>query len=225
MTPTRIARPFPPSGAPALSAADAGLCPRALAAVLNGTAVDAAAPALDVAPGQPEPPRAAPGEAPSSPDHPLAPPSLRAGIAAKVGTARLIVFRVGSELFAAELALVEEVVEPDGISSLPGMSGAVLGVVRVRDHSLPMYSPAAALGVPLAAPAAVLVTRRGARLVAIGVDAVEGVLEVGFDAVRPPPFGDEMVLAVVWRAGDIVTVVDWAALVDACIAGRAMEGA
>jgi len=225
MTPTCTTHAFPPSDVPAPSAAAAGLSARALAAVLNGTTVEAATAAPDAAPGHLEQPRLAPEEAPSPRARPLATRSLRAGIVARVGTARLIVFRVGSELFAAELALVEEVVEPDEVSPLPGMPGFVLGVVHVRDRAIPVYSPAAALGVPLAAPAAALVTRRGAQLVAIGVDAAEGVLDVRLEGVRPPPFGDETVLAVVWRAGEIVTVVDWTALVDACVAGRAMEDA
>jgi len=225
MTSTRTTHASPSSGVPTLPAAAAGLSARALAAVLNDRAVEATSAALAAAPGHLERPRLAPPDAPSPRTGPPAPPSLRAGIVAGAGTARLILFRVGTELFAAELALVEEVVEPDEVDPLPGMRGSMLGVVCVRDRAIPVYSPAAALGVPLAAPAAVLVARRGPQLVAVGVDAAEGVLEVRLDALRPPPFGDETVLALAWREGEIVSVVDWMPLVDACVAGHALEGA
>jgi chemotaxis signal transduction protein len=89
-----------------------------------------------------------------------------------------------------------------------------------------LYSPAAVLGVAPTSPAVALVARHGGSSVAIAVDDVEDVLEVEFASVRPVPGArDDVLLGVHRRGRDLVTLVDWDALVDGCLADRIPDAA
>jgi chemotaxis signal transduction protein len=151
---------------------------------------------------------------------------LRARLAASVGVEQLLLFRVGGELFAAELGAVEEAVDLDDVRPLPEVTATTLGVVKVRERLVVLYSPAPALGVTPAAPAVALLTQHEGQRAAIAVDEVEDVIEVGVATVRPlPGAGDDVAVGICRRGRDIVTLVDWEALVAGCLADRVPEAA
>jgi chemotaxis signal transduction protein len=162
----------------------------------------------------------------------LAPPegprSLRERMEARAGTAELLLFRVGHELFAAALAVIEEAVELPDVHHLPETSKAMLGVFISRGRMLPIYSPAGALGVPLSAATAALVVRAGNRCIGVAVDDVEDVFEVDLSTVRASPGIDDadgVLLGVTRRGSDLVAVIDTDALITACLSDRLLENA
>jgi len=223
-----------------LPPAAAALSPRAIAAALNGAAPgplvaaqeamaapsaksDMATDARQASAAGPAAVGAPPAAAP--PERAAPPRPLREQVQDGAGSAKLLLFRVGHERFAAELGCVEEAIEPEVVTPVAGMPEAVLGVVRVRDRLLPLYSPAAVLGTPLGAPAVALVARAGDRRVALAVDDVLDVLDVPLAEVKPAPTDGDDVIGVVRSGGDLVTVIDWEALVARCLAARFVETA
>lgn len=185
------------------------------------------------------PPRASapapPDEGPAPPHDPEddrhaddaddAPPrarSVRELLALGAGQVDLLVFRLGHERFAIEIAAVEEAVELDGMRAVPDAATTLLGVTDLRGRLLPVFTPARTLRAPLAGAAPViLVMREGDRRVALAVDDVEDVLVLEPHALRDPSLpdaGDDLVFGVVRVEGDLVTVLDAAALVASCIA-------
>ena len=146
---------------------------------------------------------------------------LRERIAAREGRADLLVFRVGTEMFATELRTVEDAVEGVVVRVIPDAPPAMLGIFAVRDRTLPMY----ALGRVLAlanpgAPDMTLVMRPSAARIALAVDQVDDVFEASLSSVRasPTPDADGIVLGVVWRGTELVTLLDADVLVAHCLA-------
>ena len=155
----------------------------------------------------------------TAPAAPVAP--LRDRVQAREGRAELLVFHVSGELFATELRAVEEAVEGVDVRPIPDAPPAMLGIFALRERTLPMYALTRVLGIPeREGPQMTLVMRPSGARVALAVDAVDDVFDAPLDAVRPapPPESDSLVLGVVWRGHELVTLLDADALVAACLA-------
>ena len=65
-----------------------------------------------------------------------------------------------------------------------------------------------------------LVMRPAGSRVALAVDAVDDVFDTPLEAVRPAPpaESDALVLGVIWRGHELVTLLDADAVVAACLA-------
>lgn len=157
------------------------------------------------------------------------PRPFRDRVRSRSGQVDLLLFRVGAELFAAELRAVEEAVEWPAIHPLPEARGALLGAFEHRGRMTALYTPARALGhqddgkVPVA-----LVARVGQRRIGLAVSDVEDVMTLALDGLREAPvLGDaDGVLLGVARCGrDLVALVDIEALTAACLFDREMETA
>ena len=186
---------------------------RSLAIALNG--------------GQPRP-KAFDAELPlfeeSAPAAPVAP--LRERVASREGRVDLLVFRVGREMFAIELRAVEEAVEGVHARSIPDAPPSMLGIFALRDRTLPMYVLARVLDVAHTGHGEMtLVVRPSRTRIALTVDAVDDVLDSALDGVHPAPAGDGdgMVLGVVWRGSELVTLLDADVVVAACLAAAPPE--
>jgi chemotaxis signal transduction protein len=144
-------------------------------------------------------------------------------------TTDLLLFRVGRELFAAELRAVEEAVDLTSIErhQVPGVAGPVRGVFTLRGALVPLLSPAKALGVATGEAATALIVRDAAGRVALVADDVEDVLTIHDGELRPVPPAASRGLAgdardaailrgVVRRGAQLVSVVDLDALIAAC---------
>jgi purine-binding chemotaxis protein CheW len=146
---------------------------------------------------------------------------FRERVASRDGRAELLVFRVGAELFATELRAVEEAVEGVDARPIPDAPPAMLGIFSFRDRTLPMYALGRVLSVAAGGVGDMtLVMRPSTTRIALAVDAVDDVFDVALDAVRPVPNADVdgMVLGVVWRGSELVTLLDADVVVDACLA-------
>jgi chemotaxis signal transduction protein len=162
-------------------------------------------------------------ELPAFPE--LAPPApvapFRERVQSREGRAELLIFRVSSELFATELRSVEEAVEGVQAQAIPDAPRTMLGIFALRDRTLPMYALARVLDLPEREAAEMtLVVRPSTARIALAVDAVDDVFDTPLDALRPapPPESDGMVLGVVWRGHELVTLLDADAIVAACLA-------
>ncbi|HUQ83494.1 MAG TPA: chemotaxis protein CheW [Gemmatimonadaceae bacterium] len=160
----------------------------------------------------------------TAPPAPVTP--LRDRIIAREGRAELLVFRVGGEMFAMELRAVEEAVEGVNARSIPDAPPSMLGIFALRDRSLPMYVLGRVLGLASHDDGDMtLVLRPSATRIALAVDDVEDVYDTALDAVRPTPAGDMsgLVLGIVWRGTELVTLLDADVVVDACLAAGPID--
>ncbi|HEU5183713.1 MAG TPA: chemotaxis protein CheW [Gemmatimonadaceae bacterium] len=164
-----------------------------------------------------------------APDAPARRP-LREAIAAREGHSDTLLFRIGAERFAIDLAAVEEAIELPAVHHLPEMPEHLLGVFELRGRLVPIYSPQRVLGVRLAAreAAAVLVLRAGEKRLGLAVDDVDDVLTIDGRSVRRAPIPDNedsVLLGVVRRGADLIALVDGESLALACLADSLTEAA
>jgi purine-binding chemotaxis protein CheW len=153
------------------------------------------------------------------PTEPAAP--FRERVQSQEGRAELLVFRVAGELFATELRAVEEAVEGVDVQPIPDAPPTMLGIFALRDRTLPMYGLARVLRLTTGGDGEMtLVMRPSGARIAVSVDAVDDVFETALDAVRPAPTpdADGMVLGIVWRGPELVTLLDADVVVTACLA-------
>lgn len=144
---------------------------------------------------------------------------------------QVVAFRLGGELHACDVALVEEVVSRRAVHPLPDVPEHVLGVVSLRGELLPVLDVAAMLGVSRdgARPAAVLVVDTGDVRVGVAAEAVEEVVDVPGSVIRPAPHGggerDGFVAGVARLEGALVNLIDLAELLREQTTHSAGEGA
>lgn len=178
-----------------------------------------------VSPPSVPPQRALDDDEPSAPRRRL----LREVIAAGEGQSDTLVFRVGPERFALDLPAVEEAIELPSVHHLPEMPEHMLGVFELRGRLVPIYSPERVLRVKLTREAAaVLVFRSGNKRLGLAVDDVDDVLTVDGAGVRRVPVPDNkdnVLLGVIRRGADLLSLVDAASLALGCLADPLTEAA
>lgn len=134
----------------------------------------------------------------------------------RAGAQDLLVVRVGSERFAVPLEAVDELVEAPHLRAVPGAPENLLGLFTLGGALLPLYSPAAILGAESKGEQLALVMRGGQSRVALAVDDADDVITVALsDVLDAPRTGrhDDIVLGVIWRDGDLLTLLDARAVV------------
>jgi purine-binding chemotaxis protein CheW len=153
---------------------------------------------------------------------------LRDRVRARSGRSEILLFRVGDERFAIELAAVEEAIDIPPVHHVPEMPPAMLGVITVRGVLTSVYSPAAALGLSLHDGTSALIFRRGRTRIAVVVDEVDDVTSLDLALLRDAPAldaGDGIVLGVVRQHDVLLALVDADALIAACQAASLLETA
>ncbi len=186
------------------------------------------APPAPTAPSAPPAPPA-PSAAPLQLEEPAGPPRrpLREAIAAREGLSDTLVFRIGEERFAIDLAAVEEAIELPSVHHLPEMPDHLLGVFELRQRLVPIYSPERVLRVALGRDAsAVLVLRASEKRLGLAVDDVDDVLTIDGAAVRRAPIpdnDDNVLLGVIRRGVDLLALIDAESLALACLADQLTE--
>ena len=147
---------------------------------------------------------------------------FRERVTSRQGHIGLLLFRIGQETFAAELGAVDEAVEVPALHGLPEMRSGMLGMFDLRGRMLPVFSAAIPLGVEITSHSgATLVMRANDRRVGIAVEDVDDVIEADCASLRGVPGSadpDGVFLAVLQQGTRIASVIDAAALVDACLA-------
>lgn len=150
---------------------------------------------------------------------------FRERVRERTGAQDLLVVRIGDERFAVPLESVDELVEAPRLRQVPGAPAALLGLFTLGDALLPLYSPATVLGATPLGEQVALVMRGGRTRVALAVDDADDVVSVSLaDVIDAPRTGhhDDIVLGVVWRDGELLTLLDARAVV-ASYAALSME--
>jgi purine-binding chemotaxis protein CheW len=141
------------------------------------------------------------------------------------GVQELLVVRIGGERFAVPLEAVDELVESPQLRTVPGAPDALLGLFTLGDATLPLYSPSAILGAEPLGEKVALVMRGGRARVALAVDDADDVISVSLAEVLDAPrtgHHDDIVLGIIWRDGELLTLLDARAVV-ASYAALSME--
>jgi purine-binding chemotaxis protein CheW len=135
------------------------------------------------------------------------------------GTARLLVFRVGAELFGVDIKAVDEVVDAPPVQRLPDAPFTVLGIASLRGNLVTIYDPRPMLDVGLGTVGAVVVFTRGDRRIGLAVDDVYDATNVDEAALsRAPGSGDGLLVGVVRQGSQLIAVLDVDALLAAAVA-------
>jgi purine-binding chemotaxis protein CheW len=156
--------------------------------------------------------------APAEPAAPESALSFRERVARRIGTAQLLVFRVGQELFAVELIRAEEALDMPELHRLPEMPSAMLGVFTLRGALVSVFEPQVVLGVRCQQSATAVVFSGGGRRVAIATDDVDDVVTVDLRTVRDAPGSrakDRALLGIVHGASSFIALLDAEALITA----------
>ncbi len=105
-----------------------------------------------------------------------------------------VVFRLGKEGYALEVMRVQEVLDMQSLTEVPGGPKYLLGVINLRGHVVPVYDLRMPFGLSRAAqpsqvPSVLIVeTQLGeSQVTGLVVDRVSDVLEFSPEEVQPPP--------------------------------------
>lgn len=105
-----------------------------------------------------------------------------------------VVFRLGKEGYALEVMRVQEVLDMQSLTEVPGGPKYLLGVINLRGHVVPVYDLRMPFGLPKVTqpaqvPSVLIVeTQLGENQVTgLVVDRVSDVLEFSPEEVQPPP--------------------------------------
>jgi purine-binding chemotaxis protein CheW len=132
----------------------------------------------------------------------------------KTEVAKLVTFRLGEDLFAADIFAVERVLRYRQPTSVPDMPEWIEGMVEYQQRVLPVINLRRRFELPALAPTAetrTLVLNGGGEWVGAIVDAVIEVSGVAEEQLSPPPaifrgLAGEYLKGIV-RAGDKLVIV------------------
>ncbi len=103
-----------------------------------------------------------------------------------------VVFRLGKEGYALEVMRVQEVLDMQSLTEVPGGPKFLLGVINLRGHVVPVYDLRMPFGSPrelkpAQAPSVLIVETGDNQITGLVVDRVSDVLEFSPEEVQPPP--------------------------------------
>jgi purine-binding chemotaxis protein CheW len=140
------------------------------------------------------------------------------------GSARLLVFRIGTERFGLDLRSVDEVIDAPSVQPIPDAPATIIGVATIRGELITVYDPRPLLHVEGRLDGAALLFERDGRRVGIAIDDVYDAVAVEeADMLKAPRGGadasDGILLGLVRRGGELIGILDANALLGAAIAG------
>ena len=127
---------------------------------------------------------------------------------------QVIAFRMGGELHACDILLVQEVVTKTAVHPLPDMPEHLLGVVRLRGELVPVVdvAPLLELALERARTPAILITEVAGARVGVAAEAVHEVMTVPAGSIRPAPGAGGYVAGVARIGAQLVNLIDLAEL-------------
>lgn len=133
-----------------------------------------------------------------------------------------LVARVGAERFAFTLGRVIEALDAPALHDPPWRPDGMLGTLRHRGHTLPVWDAGSALGIRRADGAGTaLVLENAGRQLALLVDDALDIVEVASAAIRDVPAGGDgegLLTGVARDAQGLVGIVQVDALVSRLVA-------
>lgn len=133
-----------------------------------------------------------------------------------------VIFRLGQEAFAVEIAMVNEIIRMKDITPVPGALPHIRGLVNLRGQTIPVMDLRARIGLPEmegTADSRIVVIDFEAGRLGIIVDAVEEVMTFEAEDIQPAPAlaagkEQEFVNGVARQEDRLVTLIDLQALVS-----------
>jgi purine-binding chemotaxis protein CheW len=105
------------------------------------------------------------------------------------GEEQVVVFELGGECYGVDIGLVQEIIRPPAITSVPRAPEYVEGVINLRGRVIPVINLRTRFGLPGAErgrAARIVVLNVGGQTVGAAVDAVSEVLRIAMASVEPP---------------------------------------
>lgn len=133
--------------------------------------------------------------------------------------ARWVCFELAGQLYGLEILKVQEVLADAEIETVPGAPYTVLGISNLRGCIVTVMDLRRRLGLPPRGepgPTCVIVVDGAGEAVGLRVDRVVDVRSIRVGAVKPAPETGpraSAVLGVVTRGGEVLTLLDAAALI------------
>ena len=140
---------------------------------------------------------------------------------AEVGkhAAQWLTFRIGTQLYAAQLAEVSEVIRDGSLTPVPGASPDLLGVRQLRGRIVPVMDGRRRLGLAAGEPAVdpatvrIVLLVQGGQTFGLKVDAIGELVDSTGSDIAPPPAGraaraDDPVSGVLAWQGGFVALLD-----------------
>jgi len=140
--------------------------------------------------------------------------------------AQYLTFLLGEEVFAMDIRTVREIIQVGPMTTVPLMPGFVRGVINLRGAVVPVIDLQARFGRPRAqigkkSCIVIFDSLRDGERVELGllVDAVSEVVDIGADAIEPPPnFGTsvrrDFIRGIGKQAGRFVIILEPATAFD-----------
>jgi len=154
---------------------------------------------------------------------------FRDRVRARAGIVEVLLFRIGSELFATDLTAAEEALERPTVHRVPGMPDQMLGFFSLRGKLIPVFTPSHLLGASLSREhGAAVVLRAGEKRIALAIDDVDDVMPLDLARLRDVPAASDpegVLLGVAWRENELVSLIDAEALLAACQSEQLVETA
>lgn len=105
------------------------------------------------------------------------------------GELQVVVFKLGDETYAVDIASVREIITLQPITQVPGAPAFVEGILNLRGHVIPVMDLRGRFGLPRTGPTRetrIMVVEVRGHTLGLVVDAVSEVLRVPAQAVEPP---------------------------------------
>ena len=134
------------------------------------------------------------------------------------GAPAVLLVRAAGYTCALDLSHVVEIMRPLPVAPIPGAPDVVIGLSRTRDMPTPVVSLSALLGGSSAGATRFVLSRTGARRVALSVDAVLGIVRIPsirFDDLPPllRDVAEGSVQAIAARDRDLLLILNTAVIV------------
>lgn len=114
---------------------------------------------------------------------------MASGDLAAQGELQVVVFKLGNETYAVDIASVREIIALQPFTRVPGAPAFVEGILNLRGHVIPVMDPRGRFGLTRTDPtreSRIMVVEVGGHTLGLVVDAVSEVLRVPAQAVEPP---------------------------------------
>ncbi len=129
---------------------------------------------------------------------------------------RLIAFRVGGETFVVDIMAVRQILKDTGTTSVPTAPSFVEGIMILRNEVIPVVDMRERLNVDMSERSPkplILITDTSAGTIGLKVDEVRRIVNVGRDALLPPPplvraIRGELLIAIVHQDDEVYLLVD-----------------
>lgn len=128
----------------------------------------------------------------------------------------LVVFLLGGELYGVSIKQVREIIPLQPITRVPRTPKYILGVINLRGRVIPVIDLRSRLGLPQDKSQGkknIAVVDLEQYTVGMLVDGVSEVLQIGDDAVEPPPpeaigSGGDCIVGVAKHSGRLIILLD-----------------